>query len=272
MNENTVLDEYNNIVKLHTHEEFLKMRAAGSLAAEVLNFITPYVEENISTSELDKLCYDFIVRKNAIPAPLNYKGFPKSICTSINHVVCHGIPSEKILNNGDILNIDITVILDGWHGDTSRMFFIGKKSIKSKRLVEVTYEAMWEGIKQVKPGNTLGDIGFAIQSYAEKFGYSVVRDFCGHGIGNNFHTAPNILHYGEKGKGLKLRQGMFFTIEPMINLGKKDIIILDDGWTAVTRDKKLSAQFEHTIGVTENSFEVFTLSPEEKDKNFSCYK
>ena len=205
--------------------------------------------------------------KGAIPAPLNYKGFPKSICTSVNHVVCHGIPGNKILNNGDIINIDITVILNGWHGDTSRMFIIGKESIKSKKLVEVTYQSMWEGIKKVKPGNTLGDIGHAIQKYAESYGYSVVKDFCGHGIGQVFHCAPNILHYGELGKGMKLKEGMFFTIEPMINIGKADIKILDDGWTAVTKDKKLSAQYEHTIGVTKNGYEVFTISEEELKYN-----
>ncbi len=264
MNKDFILDEYNNTVVIHNMDDFKKMRKAGNLASKVLDYIEPYIEEGISTNELDKICHDYILSNNAIPAPLNYKGFPKSICTSVNHVVCHGIPSKKILKNGDILNIDITVILDQWHGDTSRMFFVGKKSIKAEKLIAVTYNAMWEGIKKVKPGNTLGDIGYAIQTYAEEKGYSVVRDFCGHGIGRVFHAAPNILHYGEPGKGITLEKGMFFTIEPMINIGKKEVIILDDGWTAVTRDKKLSAQFEHTLGVTSNGCEVFTLSPHEK--------
>ena len=260
-----ILDEFNNQIIIHTEKDFVGMRKAGKLASEVLDYVGQYVKVGISTEELDKKCHDFILYKqNAIPAPLNYNGFPKSICTSVNHVVCHGIPSEKTLKDGDVLNIDITVILNGWHGDTSRMFFIGKKSIKSQRLIETTFNSMWEGIKKVKPGNTLGDIGNAIQKYAESRGYSIVRDFCGHGIGKIFHSAPNVLHYGNVGEGMKLEKGMFFTIEPMINIGKKDIKILDDGWTAVTRDKKLSAQYEHTIGVTENGFEVFTLSNEEK--------
>ncbi len=263
MHSTIILDEYQNPVTIHSKNDFNKMRKAGKLASMVLDYITPYVKEGVTTLELDTLCHEFIISKGAIPAPLNYKGFPKSICTSVNHVVCHGIPSNKILNNGDIINIDITVILNGWHGDTSRMFFIGKKNIKSEKLVEVTFNSMWEGIKKVKPGNTLGDIGYSIQKYAEKYGYSVVRDFCGHGIGKVFHCAPNILHYGESGQGMKLREGMIFTIEPMINLGKSSIKILNDGWTAVTKDKKLSAQFEHTIGVTEKGYEVFTISEQE---------
>ncbi|MDC3024142.1 type I methionyl aminopeptidase [Alphaproteobacteria bacterium] len=268
----TVLDNYNNTIILHNDEDFTGMRKAGKLASKVLDYISPYVNEGVSTEELDALCHQYIIDKNATPAPLNYKGFPKSICTSINHVVCHGIPGPKILRKDDIINIDITVILDGWHGDTSRMFAIGKPNVKSKKLIEITFEAMWEGIYQVKPGNTTGDIGAAIQSFSENFGYSVVRDFCGHGIGKNFHTSPNILHYGEKKQGTKLIEGMFFTIEPMINLGKKEILILDDGWTAVTRDKKLSSQYEHTIGVTKTGYEVFTISEEEKKqgKVFSC--
>ena len=270
MNNTTVLDEYNNLVVIHTKEDFLKMREAGNLASKVLDYITPFVKENITTLELDKLCHDYIISKGAIPAPLNYKGFPKSICTSVNHVVCHGIPGNKMLSSGDIINIDITIILNGWHGDTSRMFTIGKESIKSKKLLEVTYQSMWEGIKKVKPGNTLGDIGYAIQNYAESYGYSVVKDFCGHGIGQAFHCAPNVLHYGKLGQGMKLKEGMFFTIEPMINIGKADIKILDDGWTAVTKDKKLSAQYEHTIGVTEDGFEVFTISENELNYNNSC--
>ena len=265
MNTTVILDEFKNPITIHSKTDFNKMRKAGKLASMVLDYITPFVKEGVTTLKLDTLCHDFIISKGAIPAPLNYKGFPKSICTSVNHVVCHGIPGNKVLKSGDIINIDITVILNGWHGDTSRMFFIGKKNIKSEKLVEITFNSMWEGIKKVKPGNTLGDIGNSIQTYAEKYGYSVVRDFCGHGIGKVFHCAPNILHYGEKGQGMKLREGMIFTIEPMINLGKSDIKILNDGWTAVTRDKKLSAQFEHTIGVTKNGCEVFTLSENERD-------
>ena len=274
MNEkrNIVFDEFQSEIVIHRDSDFHEMRKAGILASKVLDYIEPFIKEGITTSRLDKLCHDFIIDNNAIPAPLDYKGFPKSICTSVNHVVCHGIPSEKILKNNDILNIDITVILDGWHGDTSRMFSVGRPNIKSLKLMETTYAAMWEGIKKVKPGNTTGDIGAAIQRFTESRGYSVVRDFCGHGIGQKFHTAPNILHYGEAHKGTELIEGMFFTIEPMINLGKKDILILDDGWTAVTRDKKLSSQYEHTIGVTKSGYEVFTISEKEKKngKIFSC--
>tara|TARA_Y100001958_G_scaffold139157_1_gene112822 strand:- start:7625 stop:8425 length:801 start_codon:yes stop_codon:yes gene_type:complete len=248
-------------VMIHDKSNIIGMRKAGKLAAEVLDYITPFVKPGVTTETLDKKCYDFIIKNKAIPAPLNYKGFPKSICTSINHVICHGIPGEKILLNGDILNIDITVILDGWHGDTSRMFWVGKPSIKAIKLIETTFEAMWRGIEEVKPGATLGDIGFAIQNFAEKKGYSVVRDFCGHGIGRVFHDSPSILHYGKKNEGIQLKEGMFFTIEPMINVGKYDVKILSDGWTAVTRDKSLSAQFEHTICVTSSGYEVFTLSP-----------
>lgn len=249
-------------IKLHSPEDFQSMRVAGRLAALTLDFIAPHVVPGISTGDLDRLCHNFIVDHGAIPAPLNYKGFPKSICTSVNHVVCHGIPSdEKILKNGDILNIDVTVIVDGWHGDTNRTFPVGRISKQAERLVEVTYEAMMRGIQAIKPGATLGDIGHAIQSYTENFGYSVVRDFCGHGIGQVFHAAPNVVHYGKPGTGLVLETGMFFTIEPMINTGKFAVTILNDGWTAVTRDRSLSAQFEHTLGVTENGYEIFTLSP-----------
>ncbi len=258
------LDPETNIT-IHEETEFDKMRKAGALAAQVLDYITPFVVPGSSTESLDKICHDFIIKNKAVPAPLNYKGFPKSICTSINHVICHGIPSEKKLIDGDIINIDITVILDEWHGDTSRMFWVGNPGIKAKKLTEVTFESMWKGIEQVKPGNTLGDIGYAIQNYAEKKGYSVVRDFCGHGIGKVFHDNPSILHYGNQGKGVTLKKGMFFTIEPMINIGTPDMKILNDGWTAVTRDKSLSAQFEHTLGVTSTGFEVFTLS----DKNLN---
>jgi len=256
-------------IMIHNNDNVISMKKAGKLAAEVLDYITPFVEPGVTTATLDKKCYDFIIKNKAIPAPLNYKGFPKSICTSINHVICHGIPGDKVLLDGDILNIDITVILDGWHGDTSRMFWVGKPRIKARKLVETTFEAMWRGIEQVKPGASLGDIGFAIQYFAEKKGYSVVRDFCGHGIGRVFHDSPSVLHYGKKNEGIKLKEGMFFTIEPMINVGKYDVKILSDGWTAVTKDKSLSAQFEHTICVTNSGYEVFTLSP--KNLNYPPY-
>jgi len=251
-------------IVINDAQGFAGMRAAGRLAAETLDFITPHVAPGVTTEALDRLCHDFIVARDAVPAPLGYRGFPKSICTSVNHVVCHGIPNErKTLADGDTLNIDVTVILDGWHGDTSRMFFIGKPSVKARRLTEVTYEAMMRGIEVVKPGATLGDIGHAIQSHAEKNRFSVVRDFCGHGLGRIFHTAPSILHYGKPGTGTVLREGMFFTIEPMINAGRFEVKVLEDGWTAVTRDKSLSAQFEHSIAVTADGFEIFTLSPNE---------
>jgi methionyl aminopeptidase len=227
----------------------------------VLDFITPYVKAGISTGELDQLCHDFIISNAAVPAPLGYRGFPKSICTSINHVVCHGIPGDKRLGDGDILNIDITVILDGWHGDTSRMFTIGDVGVKARKLIDVTYDAMMRGIAVVKPGATTGDIGHAIQSYVEPLRFSVVRDFCGHGIGRVFHDQPSILHFGEPGKGMELREGMFFTVEPMINTGRFEVKILSDGWTAVTKDRSLSAQFEHTVGVTADGYEIFTISP-----------
>jgi len=254
---------HRNHVKLHTASDFEAMRKAGRLAAEVLDFITPHVVPGITTGALDTLCHDFIVEHGAIPAPLNYKGFPKSICTSINHVVCHGIPDDsKKLSAGDAINIDVTVILDGWHGDTSRMFLVGDKvPVKSKRLTQVTYECMMRGIEAVRPGATLGDIGHAIQVHAEKNRFSVVRDFCGHGIGRVFHDTPSVLHYGEPGDGMVLEEGMFFTVEPMINIGTYEVKILQDGWTAVTKDRQLSAQFEHTIGVTSDGFEIFTQSP-----------
>ncbi len=249
-------------IVIHDADDFAGMRRAGRLAAETLDFITPYVQPGVTTEALDRLCHDFIVDHGAVPAPLNYRGFPKSICTSVNHVVCHGIPSErKALRDGDILNIDVTVILDGWHGDTSRMFFAGKPGVKAQRLVEVTYDSMMRGIEAVRPGATLGDIGHAIQSHAEEHRFSVVRDFCGHGLGRVFHAAPSVLHYGQPGQGMALREGMFFTIEPMINAGRSEVKILDDGWTAVTRDRSLSAQFEHSIGVTGSGCEIFTLSP-----------
>jgi len=249
-------------IKIHGPEAFEGMRRAGRLAAETLDFITPYVQPGVTTGELDTLCHQFILERKAIPAPLGYRGFPKSICTSINHVVCHGIPSDKKrLENGDIINIDVTPIVDGWHGDTSRMFPIGKVGVRGSKLVDVTYDAMMRGIELVRPGTTLGDIGHAIQSHAESQGFSVVTDFCGHGLGQIFHDAPSVLHYGVPGTGLVLMPGMFFTVEPMINAGRPETKILSDGWTAVTRDKSLSAQFEHSIGVTETGCEIFTLSP-----------
>ncbi len=249
-------------VKLHDAAEFEGMRRAGRLAAETLDFITPHVRPGISTGELDRLCHDFIHDRGAVPAPLGYRGFPKSICTSVNHVVCHGIPDDrKILKDGDTLNIDVTTILDGWHGDTSRMFPVGRVGVRAQRLIEITWTAMMKGIAAVRPGATLGDIGAAIQACAEDAGFSVVRDFCGHGLGTVFHDAPSVLHYGEAGTGLVLREGMFFTIEPMINAGGPATKILQDGWTAVTRDRKLSAQFEHSLGVTADGCEIFTGSP-----------
>jgi methionyl aminopeptidase len=253
-------------IKIHDREGFEGMRAAGRLAAETLDFITPYVTPGATTEYLDKLCHDFIIERGGIPAPLGYRGFPKSICTSINHVVCHGIPGDKALKDGDILNIDVTPTVDGWHGDSSRMYLVGDVSVKARRLCDITFEAMWRGIRQVKPGATLGDIGHAIQSYAESERCSVVRDFCGHGLGKVFHDAPNVLHYGEPHSGVILRPGMFFTIEPMVNLGRYDVKILSDGWTAVTRDRSLSAQFEHSIAVTDTGYEVFTASPLGLDK------
>lgn len=250
-----------HMIKIHDEASFEGMRKAGRLAAETLDFITPYVKRGITTGELDVLCYDYIIKAGAYPAPLYYRGFPKSICTSINHVICHGIPGDKVLKDGDTLNIDVTVILDGWHGDTSRMFIVGEPMAKTQRLSDITYEAMMRGINMARPGHTLGDIGHAIQDFSEKNRCSVVTDFCGHGLGRVFHDAPNVLHYGTPGTGLVLRPGMFFTIEPMINLGRPDAKILQDGWTAVTRDRSLSMQFEHSIGITEEGAEIFTLSP-----------
>ena len=252
----------NEPVTLHDEEGFAGMRKAGRLAAETLDFITPHIKEGVTTLELNDLCHQFITDHGAIPAPLDYKGFPKATCISVNHVVCHGIPSEKTLHDGDILNIDITTIVDGWYGDTSRMFWVGDVSVKAKRLTQVTYEAMMRSIRMVKPGVTLGDIGHAIQSYAEAARFSVVRDFTGHGLGRVFHAAPTVLHYGTPGEGLVLEEGMIFTIEPMINTGTWQVKILSDGWTAVTRDRGLSAQFEHSIGVTKDGVEIFTQSPQ----------
>ena len=253
-------------IKIHDPQDFASMRRAGRLAAEVLDYVTPSVGEGVTTEELDRLCHDYITQHGAVPAPLNYRGFPKSICTSINHVVCHGIPGPRRLANGDMINIDVTVILDGWHGDTSRMFHIGPPKRRAERLVENTYAAMWKGIEAVRPGATVGDIGHAIQTHVEAARFSVVRDFCGHGLGRVFHDAPSILHFGTPGTGPELREGMFFTIEPMVNAGRPDVKILGDGWTAVTKDRALSAQFEHSIGVTADGFEVFTQSPRGLDK------
>jgi methionyl aminopeptidase len=251
-------------VSIKTPDEIEKMRIAGKLASEVLLMIEPHVKIGVTTDELDQICHDYITNnQKAIPAPLNYKGFPRSICTSVNHVVCHGIPGDKKLKNGDILNIDITVIKDGYHGDTSKMFFIGEPSIRANRLVDITYQCMSLGIKMIKPGVQLGDIGHAIQKHAEANNYSVVREYCGHGIGRVFHEEPQVLHYGQKGTGMALEQGMTFTVEPMINLGKRHVKLLPDEWTVVTKDRALSAQWEHTILVTEDGYEVLTLRPEE---------
>ena len=259
-------------ITIHKSEDFEKMRIAGKLAGEILDYITPFVEVGVTTDYLNDLCHKKIIENNAIPAPLNYRGFPKSICTSVNHVICHGIPSDKTLKNGDILNIDVTVIVDGWHGDTSRMYFVGNDvSIKAKKLTQITYECMMMGIEKVKPEIHLGEIGFVIQNHAEKHGFSVVRDYCGHGIGKVFHAEPSVLHYGKKNSGILLKEGMFFTIEPMINVGTFETLLSKhDGWTVTTRDKSLSAQFEHTIGVTKDGFEIFTASPRGLD--FPPYK
>jgi methionyl aminopeptidase len=249
-------------IKIHDAAAFEGMRRAGRLAAETLDFITPHVKPGVTTDELDRLCHGFTLDHGAIPAPLNYRGFPRSICTSINHVVCHGIPGNRRLDEGDIINIDVTPLLDGWHGDSSRMYCVGDKiPVKAKRLVDVTYESMMKGIEVVKPGIRTGAIGHAIQTYAESHRFSVVRDFCGHGVGRVFHDAPSIMHFGRPDEGPMLREGMFFTIEPMINAGRWEVKILNDGWTAVTKDKSLSAQFEHTVGVTAAGCEIFTLSP-----------
>lgn len=253
-------------ITIKTPNDIEKMRIAGRLASEVLDFITPYVKPGITTGELDRLCHDYMVNEQqTIPAPLNYcppgyKPYPKSICTSVNHQVCHGIPGEKVLKSGDVVNLDITVIKDGYHGDTSRMFIVGEGSIAAKRLSEITYECMWLGIQQVKPGAHLGDIGHVIQKHAEAQGYSIVREFCGHGIGKKFHEDPQVLHYGRPGTLEELKAGMIFTIEPMINAGKRDIREMGDGWTIVTRDRSLSAQWEHTVLVTETGYEVLTVS------------
>jgi methionyl aminopeptidase len=241
-------------------ELFSKMKIAGNLAARTLDMITDFIKPGVSTDFLDKTCYEYIRDNNGYSAPLFYRGFKKSLCTSLNHVVCHGIPSDRVLNDGDAVNIDVTAIVNEYYGDTSRMFTIGDIPVKAKNLIETTYESMMKGIEILKPGIKLGDIGYEIQSFVEERGFSVVRDFCGHGISNTFHEQPNILHYGKKNTGLELTPGMTFTIEPMINVGKLDVKVLNDGWTAVTKDKSLSAQFEHTIGITEDSYEIFTES------------
>ena len=251
-------------------ESFEKTKIAGSLAAEALDEVTFYVKPGVTTNRLDQICYEYIRDKGGYSAPLFYKGFPKPCCTSANHVVCHGIPTNKYLNEGDILNIDVTAIIDGWHGDTSRMFYVGEVSVKSKNLISTTYEAMMKTISNIKSGIKLGNIGETIQTYVEKKGFSVVRDFCGHGIGTTFHKPPNILHYGKKGEGIELQAGMLFTVEPMINEGAYHIKVLKDGWTAVTKDKSLSAQFEHTVGITHEGFEIFTKS--KKNYNQPPYK
>ena len=251
---------------IHKSEDFEGMRKAGNLAARTLDLLVDHVKPGVSSQELDRIAFNFIDSNNGFIAPLFYKGFPKSICTSLNHVICHGIPSNRVLESGDIVNIDVTVIIDGWHGDTSRMFPVGKINNKAQKLIDCTYEAMMNGIEAVSPNAHLGDIGAKIQSIAENQNYSVVRDFCGHGLGKVFHEYPNILHYGEMGEGDKIEQGMFFTVEPMINIGKYDVRMLNDGWTAVTKDKTLSAQFEHSIGVTQDGHEIFTKSPAGLDK------
>ena len=247
-------------------EKFEKMRIAGKLASQTLDMLTDYVKSGISTDKIDELGYEFINDNGGHSAPLYYRGFKKSLCTSLNHVVCHGIPSDRVLIDGDIINIDVTAIVNEYYGDTSRMFAVGNIPIKAKNLVEATYQSMMNAIKILKPGMKLGDIGFEIQSHVEKKGFSVVRDFCGHGISNTFHEPPNVLHYGKKNTGLELKPGMTFTIEPMINAGKLDVKVLNDGWTAVTKDKTLSAQFEHTLGITEDSYEIFTESVKEYRK------
>jgi methionyl aminopeptidase len=247
-------------ISIKTSEEQDQMRVAGRLAADVLDMIGPHVRAGITTAELDRICHDFIVDvQKAVPAPLNYRGFPKSICTSVNHVVCHGIPGDRKLRPGDIVNIDVTVIKDGFHGDTSRMFAIGKPTVQGARVIRVAFDAMWRGIGVVRPGRHLGDIGHAVQSHAEEHGCSVVREYCGHGIGRIFHEDPQVLHYGHAGTGVALREGMTFTIEPMVNAGERHVRLLPDGWTVVTRDHSLSAQWEHTVLVTADGFEVLTL-------------
>ncbi|HEX4738945.1 MAG TPA: type I methionyl aminopeptidase [Allosphingosinicella sp.] len=253
-------------IKLHGPQGFDGMRRAGRAAAEVLDALVAHVVPGVTTQEIDDIVYREMRARGGVPATLGYRGFTGSCCTSINHVVCHGIPGDRVLKDGDIVNIDVTIFLDGWHGDTSRMFLVGDVSVRAKRLVDVTYECMMIGIEQARPGNHLGDIGAAIQAYAEKHRYGVVRDFCGHGLGRVFHDTPEVVHAGVRGTGPELKPGMFFTIEPMINIGKPGVKVLEDGWTAVTRDRTLSAQFEHSVGITEDGCEIFTKSPAGFDK------
>ncbi len=254
-------DARTGAIKLHGPAAFAGMRAAGRLAAETLDMIVPHMVPGVTTGAIDKLIYDFIGDRGGVPATLGYRGYTHSSCISINHVVCHGIPGEKALKDGDIVNVDVTPILDGWHGDSSRMYLIGDVPLKAKRLVEVTYECLMLGIDQARPGNRMGDVANAIQRHAERHRYGVVRDFCGHGLGRLFHDAPEVVHVGKPGTGPELRPGMLFTIEPMINIGRADVKLLDDGWTAVTRDRSLSAQFEHSVGITDDGCEIFTASP-----------
>jgi methionyl aminopeptidase len=250
-------------IKLHGPEGFAGMRRAGALVANVLDLLVDQVKPGVTTEKLDRFVFEYALDHNAVPATLMYRGYNKSICTSINHVVCHGIPNEKPLREGDMVNIDVTLVLDGWHGDSSRMYLVGEVPRRAERLVAVTHEAMMAGIATIKPGSTIGDVGAAIQAVVEPNHMSVVRDFCGHGVGRLFHDEPNVVHIGRKGEGAVLRPGMFFTVEPMINLGRPHVKVLSDGWTAVTRDRSLSAQFEHSVGVTDTGFEIFTLSPKD---------
>ena len=254
------------VIKLHGSEGFDGMRRAGRLAASILDALVPHVVPGVTTGELDALVHRLTLDGGGVPATLGYRGFTKSCCTSINHVVCHGIPGDKALRDGDIVNIDVTPILEGWHGDTSRMYLVGEVPIKAKKLVEVTYECLMLGLEQARPGNHLGDISAAIQRHAEKHRYGVVRDFCGHGLGRLFHDSPEVVHAGRAGTGPELRPGMFFTVEPMINIGRADVKLLEDGWTAVTRDRSLSAQFEHSVGITDDGHEIFTKSPTGRDR------
>jgi methionyl aminopeptidase len=256
----------NGVIKLHGPEGFAGMRAAGRLAAEILDAVAAHAVPGVTTGEINRIVHDHMLGAGAVPATLGYRGYTHSCCISINHVVCHGIPSEKTLKDGDIVNVDVTPILDGWHGDSSRMYLIGDVPLKAKRLVDVTHECLMLGIEQARPGNRLGDVSNAIQRHAEGHRYTVVRDFCGHGLGRLFHDSPEVVHAGRPGTGPELRPGMFFTIEPMINIGRADVKMLDDGWTAVTRDRSLSAQFEHSIGITDDGCEVFTASPKGLDK------
>jgi methionyl aminopeptidase len=260
------IEARNGVIKLHGSDGFEGMRAAGRLAAEILDALVPHVVPGVTTGELDAIVHRLTVDAGAIPATLGYRGYTHSCCISINHVVCHGIPSDKTLKDGDIVNIDVTPMLDGWHGDSSRMYLVGDVPLKARRLVDITYECLMLGLDQAKPGNRLGDISNAIQTHAEAHRYSVVRDFCGHGVGRLFHDSPEVIHAGRPGTGPELRPGMFFTVEPMINIGRADVKLLDDGWTAVTRDRSLSAQFEHSIGITETGCEIFTKSPKGFDK------